>query len=55
MLDIKFIRQNPEKVKEGLAKKQAKVDIDLLLELDEKKRDYLQKIENMRAEQNKLG
>lgn len=55
MLDIKFIRQNPEKVKEGLAKKQAKVDIDRFLELDEKKRGYLQKIENMRAEQNKFG
>ncbi|MBI2041899.1 MAG: serine--tRNA ligase, partial [Candidatus Nealsonbacteria bacterium] len=55
MLDIKFIRQNPEKVKEGIAKKQAKVDIDRILELDEKKRDYLQKIENMRSEQNKLG
>ena len=55
MLDIKFIRQNPEKVKEGVAKKQAKVDIDRLLELDEKKREYLQKTENMRSEQNKLG
>ena len=55
MLDIKFIRQNPEKVKEGIAKKQAKVDINLLLELDEKKRGYLQKVENLRAEQNKLG
>ena len=55
MLDIKFIRQNSDKVKEGVAKKQAKVDIDRLLELDEKKRNYLQKIENMRAEQNRLG
>lgn len=55
MLDIKFIRQNPEKVKEGVAKKQAKIDVDRLLELDEKKRDYLQKIEGMKAEQNKVG
>ena len=55
MLDIKFIRQNPEKVKEGVAKKQAKIDVNLILELDEKKRNYLQRIENMRAEQNKLG
>ena len=55
MLDIKFIRQNPEKVKEGIAKKQARVDIDRLLALDEKKREYLQKIENLRAEQNKIG
>jgi len=55
MLDIKFIRQNPEKVKEGLAKKQAKVDIDRLLKLDEKKRVCLQRIESLRSEQNKLG
>ena len=55
MLDIKFIRQNPEKVKEGIVKKQANIDIDRVLELDEKKREYLQKIENMRSEQNKLG
>ncbi len=55
MLDIKFIRQNPEKIKEGIARKQANVDIDRVLELDEKKREYLQKIENMRSEQNKLG
>src|SRR3989338_4076686 len=55
MLDIKFIRQNPEKVKEVIVKKQANIDIDRVLELDEKKREYLQKIENMRSEQNKLG
>ena len=55
MLDIKFIRQNPEKVKEGIEKKGIKVDIDRLLELDEKRRGYLQKIEALKAEQNKLG
>ena len=55
MLDIKFIRQNPEKVKEGVVKKQAMVDVDLILELDERKRDCLQKIEGLRSEQNKLG
>lgn len=55
MLDIKLIRQNPEKVKEGISKKQVKVDIDRLLELDRQKRQYLQKVEALRAEQNKLG
>jgi seryl-tRNA synthetase len=54
MLDIKFIRQNPEKVKEGCQKKQVKCDIDQLLDLDKKKRTYLQKIEDLRAEQNRL-
>ncbi|MEK7167426.1 MAG: serine--tRNA ligase, partial [Patescibacteria group bacterium] len=55
MLDIKFIRQNSEKVKEGLAKKQVNIDIDRLLVLDETRRESLQKIEALRAEQNKLG
>jgi len=55
MLDIKFIRDNPDKVKEGIAKKQVKIDIDRLLALDEARRGSLQKIESLRAEQNKLG
>ena len=55
MLDIKFIRQNPDKVKEGAQNKGVKVDIDKLLELDEKRRKYLKKIEDLRFQQNKLG
>jgi len=54
MLDIKFIRENPEKVKEGCEKKNIECDIDKILELDEKKREFLQKIETLRAKQNKL-
>ena len=52
MLDIKFIRQNPEIVKEGCRKKQVDIDINRLLELDEKRRDILQKIENLRRQSN---
>lgn len=52
MLDIKFIRQNPEIVKEGCRKKQVDVDINRLLELDEKRRKILQKIENLRHQLN---
>jgi len=55
MLDIKFIRQNPNKVKEGCRKKQVKVDIDKVLELDEKRRNYLKEVEALRFEQKKLG
>jgi seryl-tRNA synthetase len=55
MLDIKFIRQNPEKVKEGIAKKQAKCDIDRLLEVDKKRRETLQALEDMRAQKNKAS
>ena len=55
MLDIKFIRQNQEKVKEGVAKKQAKVDIDRLLEVDQKRREALQALEQMLAQKNRAN
>lgn len=55
MLDINFIRQNSNKVKEVCEKKQVKVDIEKLLELDKKRRELIVKSENLRAQQNKLG
>ena len=55
MLDIKFIRQNPDKVKKGCQKRQVKVNIDKLLELDKKRRNYLKEIEALRSEQKKVG
>jgi seryl-tRNA synthetase len=55
MLDIKFIRKNPGLVKEGVKKKQVKVNIDKLLDLDKKKRETLRELEKLRAEQNKVS
>lgn len=55
MLDIKFIRENPDKVKEACQKKQVKCDIDRVLELDKKRRQILREIEGLKAEKNKLG
>lgn len=55
MLDIKYIRENSEKVKQGCLKKQINVDIDKLLEVDKKRRELLQKIESLKAEQNKIS
>lgn len=55
MLDINFIRQNPEKVKQACKNKGINVDIDRLLELDEKRRFYITSTETLKAEQNKLG
>lgn len=52
MLDIKLIRENPEKIKEGCRKKQVNVDIKRLLELDKKKRNVLQQVEKLRADRN---
>jgi len=55
MLDVKFIREHPDVVKQGCRAKQVEVDIDKLLELDGKKREYLKEIERLRAEQNKFS
>lgn len=52
MLDIKFIRENSEKVKEGIVKKGAKVDIGALLELDAQKRELIKKIDDLRSKKN---
>lgn len=54
MLDIKFIRQNPEKVKRACKDKQIDIDIDAFLDLDEKAREIQIKIETLRAQKNKL-
>ena len=55
MLDIKYIRENSDKVKQGCKKKQINVDIDKLLDIDKKRRELLQKIEKLKAEQNKIS
>ena len=52
MLDIKFIRQNPELVKKGAKDKGVNVDIDLFLEVDKKRRETIQAVEDMRAKKN---
>jgi seryl-tRNA synthetase len=55
MLDIKFIRNNPDLVKKGCQKKGVEVDIDRLLEVDRKRRETLQALEEIRAQKNKAN
>jgi len=52
MLDIRFIRENPDLIKEGARKKRIKIDIDRLLEIDEERRKLLQESETLKAEKN---
>ena len=54
MLDARFIRENPQKVKEALKKRNDSFDLDSFLALDTKRRDLLAKIEELRASQNKI-
>jgi seryl-tRNA synthetase len=52
MLDIKFIRENPDKVREGIKRKNEKDRIDEVLELDKQRRDLLTVNEELKAQRN---
>lgn len=55
MLDINFIRQNPQKVKDSCKNKNVNISVDLVLDLDKKKREIMTEIEVLKAEQNKIS
>jgi seryl-tRNA synthetase len=55
MLDLKFIRENPEQVKKACADKNDTADIDAILDLDNKRRELIQETESLRALQNKAS
>lgn len=52
MLDIKFIRENTELVKENSQKRRVTVDIDRLLRLDEERRAVIVEAEELRKARN---
>ena len=57
MIDIKLIRENPQKIKDGAKKKNFDADkmIDDILDIDVKRRDITGKVESMRAKQNTVS
>src|SRR5208337_258484 len=56
MHDIKVLRETPDKIKEGIAKKGVDVKIvDEALEIDGKRRVILQEVEKLKAENNKVS
>ncbi len=55
MLDIKLIRQDPELVKAGAAKKHIECDIDRLLTLDSEWRELGLEVDTLRSEQKLAG
>ena len=52
MLDIKFIRENKDIVAAGAKKKRIQVDLNRLVELDDKRRELQATVDGKRAEQN---
>lgn len=55
MLDIKFIRENLALCQEAAKNKNREVDWDMLLKLDDKRRELIGKSEVLRAERNTLS
>lgn len=55
MLDIRRIRKNPEEVMKALEKRQGNFPIDKVLELDEKRRNLLSEVEQMKSKQNSVS
>ena len=58
MLDIKFVRNNPEIVKQNIKNKfqDEKLPlVDEVIELDKRNREIKQEVESLRAEKNKAS
>ncbi len=55
MLDINFIRKNQELVTKSAQEKGYHVDIQALLELDEQRRQLLQKVDELRRQRNEIS
>lgn len=58
MIDIKFLRENPDAVKENIKKKfqDDKLPlVDEVIELDKKRRETLQRAEALRADKNRIS
>lgn len=58
MLDIKFIREHPEEVKQNIVNRKAdakKADVDKLLMLDSQRSKLIEEVEKMRSLRNQLA
>lgn len=55
MLDIRFIRENAERVQESAKQKGYSVDIKKLLELDDGRRELQQQVDELRTRRNEIA
>ncbi|MDX1623996.1 MAG: serine--tRNA ligase [Gemmatimonadota bacterium] len=52
MIDVRLLRERPEAVREGLARRDEEADVDRLVDLDEAYRRILSESESLKAERN---
>ncbi len=55
MIDIRFIRQNTELLKEAAAQKNLKVDIDRMCAVDDRRKAIQAELDRLKQEQNETG
>ena len=55
MLDLKFIKENIELVKQNNKNKRVEVNIDELLNLDDSRKETQSELESLRSERNKIS
>lgn len=55
MLDIKFVRDNPEKVQEALKNRGNSMTLDAFLELEKERRQILGEVENLKSKRNAVS
>jgi len=55
MLDLKFIRENTELVKQAVKNKNESADVDKIIELDERRRGIIGEVEELKALRNKVS
>lgn len=55
MLDLKFVRENPEAVRQAMKDKGESGDLDTLLAGDQKRRDLLKEVEELKQTRNRVS
>ncbi|MCH2188377.1 serine--tRNA ligase [Candidatus Gracilibacteria bacterium] len=55
MIDIKIVRNNPELIKDNIAKRNLSVDLDAFLDIDTQKLELIIKTDELRATKNKVS
>lgn len=55
MIDIRYIRENPQKIVEGASSKNIQIDVSKILEIDEQQKALSIEVQNLRAERNAVS
>jgi len=55
MIDLKFLRENPDLIREGIAKKHFECDLDAVYAMDTERRSLITKTEDLRSQQKSVN